>query len=92
MTVRELINALLEMPLDMEVSTEGCDCYGDVAKVAVDDEIDKVMLYRTPWDIPAIDRDKKAFIEKRRKARVEREVFAEACKNFDDKGNFIGEE
>lgn len=33
MTVAELIKALQAMPQDAEVTTEGCDCDGDVAKV-----------------------------------------------------------
>jgi hypothetical protein len=38
MTGRELLAALRAIPdheLDLEVETEGCDCYGDVAKVEV---------------------------------------------------------
>lgn len=38
MTARELIQALQALPesdKDLEVSTEGCDCNGDVAKVQV---------------------------------------------------------
>ena len=35
MTVRELIKELHRMPPDAEVTTEGCDCYGDVGKVTL---------------------------------------------------------
>lgn len=35
MTVAELITELQKMPPDLEVTTEGCDCYGDVGSVEV---------------------------------------------------------
>lgn len=39
MTVRELIEALqalTEEQKDLEVQTEGCDCYGDCASIKVE--------------------------------------------------------
>lgn len=48
MTVKELIKALQKQPQNAEVSTEGCDCYGDVVKVTheKDSEGDYVLLRR----------------------------------------------
>ena len=36
MTVAELIAALTEVPGDLEVYTEGCDCTGDVGSVGTE--------------------------------------------------------
>ena len=50
MKVRELIATLQAAvannpeAADMDVSTEGCDCYGGVGKVVVEDPV--VVLYR----------------------------------------------
>ncbi len=46
MTVRELIQALHEMPYNAAVSTEGCDCYGDAAKVKLDKDGKSVTILR----------------------------------------------
>ena len=40
MTVEELIEALKTMPPAIEVHTEGCDCYGDVAEVELAEALD----------------------------------------------------
>lgn len=46
MTVAELLRHLHEMPPDLEVCTEGCDCWGDVGAVVVSDGV--VLLKRSP--------------------------------------------
>ncbi len=46
MTVAELIAALTEMPQDLTVNTEGCDCWGDVASVRIEDAGECVLLVR----------------------------------------------
>lgn len=38
MKVSELIEALKKAPQDAEVTTEGCDCFGDVGKAVIWDE------------------------------------------------------
>lgn len=38
MKVKELIAELQKLDPELEVSTEGCDCYGDTAKVSVQHE------------------------------------------------------
>lgn len=38
MKVSELIEALKTMPPELEVNTEGCDCYGDVGRVELKPE------------------------------------------------------
>lgn len=35
MTVQELIDALQRLPPDINVLTEGCDCYGDAKAVEI---------------------------------------------------------
>lgn len=48
LTVRQLIAELQKLPeetLDWEVTTEGCDCYGDIGRVEVADSY--IFLART---------------------------------------------
>lgn len=45
MKVGELITALSAFPHDLEVLTEGCDCYGEAASIAQEDDV--VMIYRS---------------------------------------------
>lgn len=47
MKVKELIQALIVMPPDAEVNTEGCDCYGEVEKVSIG----------RPWKDEIVDTD-----------------------------------
>lgn len=48
MNVRELIEKLEAVKnKDLEVRTEGCDCYGDVADVVVDVVEENVYLERS---------------------------------------------
>lgn len=35
MKVSELVQILLRMPQDAEVTTEGCDCHGDIESVVL---------------------------------------------------------
>ena len=44
MTVAELIAALRAMPPDLEVHTEGCDCWGDIGHVK---EVDAATFFTT---------------------------------------------
>jgi hypothetical protein len=46
MKVSELIALLQKAPQDAELQSDGCDCYGDVARVFLTDE-GKVMLARS---------------------------------------------
>jgi len=55
MKVKELIAELEKMPPDAEVSTEGCDCYGDVEKVTFHESSVRILLWR--------DRDKVVAVE-----------------------------
>ena len=48
MRVGELVDLLAQLPRDYEVTTEGCDCSGDVLSIAVDG--DGVWLRRQSKD------------------------------------------
>lgn len=47
MKVKELIEKLKAFPDDLEVWTEGCDCYGDIGEVEIaqseDEETNKIV-------------------------------------------------
>lgn len=47
MKVSELIEALKTMPQDAEIVTEGCDCYGDCARLKNKPEEKTVLLCRS---------------------------------------------
>lgn len=38
MTVKDLINELMELPLHYEVFTEGCDCWGEATQAVISDD------------------------------------------------------
>lgn len=46
MTVRELIEALSQVNLDLEVMTEGCDCYGYARRLDLERFEDTVVISR----------------------------------------------
>jgi hypothetical protein len=50
MTVKQLIEQLKKYPEDMEVITEGCDCYGDSNKLEL---IDMAKMRNDPpkWEV-----------------------------------------
>ena len=51
MTVGDLIRELLVLPQDYVISTEGCDCYGNVTEVTIDEAGKRIYLNRKPEQI-----------------------------------------
>ena len=67
MTVAELIEALRDMPEDMPVITQGCDCEGNAYSLSITEDPDSgtyVLIERGPSDTPDLDyEESKAHLE-----------------------------